>query len=248
VRHANLTAGVWATLKQHWKLRADLTGEAAGRLTEALLRLALVLGHSPAYQEDHAESLAQDWMHVPIPRQKKLIDEVGALGEKVATLLDPDADATRVIRGVIAQEQRALGVQSVRDGDRVAESELLVENSFYGAASGSWSERAPREDEPMRPAWGKTTGDLFINDRIFFGHVPEAVWRFELGGYPVLKKWLGYREAKRRRGNPLTSAEADHFRGMIWRVAALLALQDQLDNAYRRVVEDCFTRSELGIA
>lgn len=77
--------------------------------------------------------------------------------------------------------------------------------------------------------------------------MPEAVWRYELGGYPVLKKWLGYREAKRREGKPLTLAEADHFRGMVHRVAALLAVRDELDRAYESAVADCFTADELGL-
>jgi hypothetical protein len=48
-----------------------------------------------------------------------------------------------------------------------------------------------------------------------------AVWGFELGGYPVLKKWLGYRQESRRGGRPLTLTEARYFRSMIQRLAAL---------------------------
>lgn len=40
-------------------------------------------------------------------------------------------------------------------------------------------------------AWGERTGDLFLNDEVHFAHVPEDVWLYQLGGYPVLKKWLG---------------------------------------------------------
>lgn len=44
------------------------------------------------------------------------------------------------------------------------------------------------------------TGDLYIEESVFFANVPEAVWKYELGGYPVLKKRLGYRQADRRGG------------------------------------------------
>src|SRR3989442_2161279 len=44
---------------------------------------------------------------------------------------------------------------------------------------------------------------------------------FKLGGYPVLKKWLGYRDV-RRRGGPLTLQEAEYFRQMVRRLTAIL--------------------------
>jgi hypothetical protein len=77
--------------------------------------------------------------------------------------------------------------------------------------------------------------------------VPERVWQHELGGYPVLKKWLGYRHADRRRGRPLTPAEARHFRSIIQRLAALLALQPELDGAYEAAAADAFSAEELGL-
>jgi len=59
--------------------------------------------------------------------------------------------------------------------------------------------------------WGERTGDLFINATVYFSNVPEGVMRYELGGYAVLKKWLGYRHRDRRDGKPLTLADAQHF-------------------------------------
>ena len=71
------------------------------------------------------------------------------------------------------------------------------------------------DDAPLEASgegvWGERTGDLYINDDVFFAHVPEAVWTYQLGGYPVLKKWLGYRQADRRDGSPLTDDERKSF-------------------------------------
>jgi hypothetical protein len=103
-------------------------------------------------------------------------------------------------------------------------------------------------EETLHPAWGSETGDLFISPRVFFRNVPERVWRFELGGYPVLKKWLGYREAKRRGGRPLTLAEAQHLRSMIQRIAALLLLHQRLDKAYQRIAADALSTEDLGLS
>ena len=97
------------------------------------------------------------------------------------------------------------------------------------------------------PEWGERTGDLYISDEVYFANVPEAVWRFELGGYPVLKKWLGYRQANRRGGAPISAEERRWFRAMVQRIAALLALGPSLDEFYSEASEDILTAEKLGI-
>jgi hypothetical protein len=78
--------------------------------------------------------------------------------------------------------------------------------SYYGAATGRWCARRALEKEAQHVSWGDQTGDLFLNEEVYFANVPEKVWQFELGGYPVLKKWLGYRDSKRRSNQPLPAA------------------------------------------
>ncbi len=63
--------------------------------------------------------------------------------------------------------------------------------------------------------------------------VPAAVWGYTLGGYPVLKKWLSFREAALL-GRPLHLDEGEEFRNSARRIAALLALSDALDANYRQ--------------
>jgi hypothetical protein len=86
-----------------------------------------------------------------------------------------------------------------------------------------------------------------LNDRVFLRHVPARVWDFELGGYQVVKKWLGYREARRREGRPLSLGEKDDLRSIVQRVAALLTLEEELNAAYQRAAADAFTTEELGL-
>ena len=99
----------------------------------------------------------------------------------------------------------------------------------------------------MFPQWGETSGDLAINDSVFFRHVPEAVWKYELGGYPVIKKWLGCRDRGRRPGVPLSVQEVAHLRSMVQRLAAVLRLQPLLDSLYERLSQGSFTAEELGV-
>jgi hypothetical protein len=61
---------------------------------------------------------------------------------------------------------------------------------------------------------GRLKGSIFeplqdINGQVRFANVPAAVWRFELGGYPTVKKWLGYRQANAARLEQKAAAPKD---------------------------------------
>src|SRR5262249_39500287 len=94
-------------------------------------------------------------------------------------------------------------------------------------------------------AWGASTGDLFINERICLRNVPEAIWKYELGGYPVIKKWLGYRDRPRRGTTPLSIEEINYLREIVHRIAALLVLHARLDELYETASANSFTIDEL---
>jgi hypothetical protein len=61
--------------------------------------------------------------------------------------------------------------------------------------------------------------------------VPEAVWGYTIGGYPVVKKWLSYRE-KPLLGRGLTPDEVRHVTDTCRRLAALIGMQEELDRNY----------------
>lgn len=49
-------------------------------------------------------------------------------------------------------------------------------------------------------------GQLWINDKQYFGNVPESVWEFYIGGYQPAQKWL-----KDRKGRTLSFDEIKHY-------------------------------------
>jgi hypothetical protein len=247
IREANLAPAAWQALKTAWGLKGDLTGKDARRLARALNRLCLVVCHSPLYQSEHKGSLAQDWAHIPVPRSHDLFEESVKAGDSLALLLNPAAAASRALREVLGDSARELAVPCRLGGGNVGENDLTIEMSFFGAAQGGWRPRAAAAGEPMFPQWGETSGDLAINDSVFFRHVPEAVWKYELGGYPVIKKWLGCRDRGRRPGVPLSVQEVAHLRSMVQRLAAVLRLQPLLDSLYERLSQGSFTAEELGV-
>ena len=66
-----------------------------------------------------------------------------------------------------------------------------------------------------------TTFDIHLNRRAQWRNVPADVWRYKLGGYQVLKKWLSYREHDIL-GRPLQPEEVQHFTYTARRIAAIL--------------------------
>lgn len=166
----------------------------------------------------------------------------------VTRLLDANRDANDVIKTVIGQERTAaLGPLRRIDDGHLGPADLKITVSYWGGSRGRWEPRSYTLAEAPLDLWGERTGDLYINDTAFFANVPEAVWTYQLGGYPVLKKWLGYRQADRRDGRALTDDERRFFRQVIQRIAALLALGSNLDPLYQEAAANAFTATELGI-
>ena len=79
--------------------------------------------------------------------------------------------------------------------------------------------------------------DVYINDRVYWANVPLDVWTMTIGGYPVVKKWLSYREF-RVLGRPLRQEEMTYITEVIRRLKALLLLGDALDANYRAAAEN----------
>jgi hypothetical protein len=184
----------------------------------------------------------------PLVTLGRLVDA----GEQAARLLDAERDAREVVEAVLTPERaKLLGQLRRLDGASVAADDLKLTITYWGGGKGKWMARPFLEPELPAPtwdaAWGERTGDLYLNAQAHFAHVPEAIWTYQLGGYPVLKKWLGYRQADRRDGKPLTEDERRWLRQMIQRIAALLALGPTLDALYQEAASASFTAIELGI-
>jgi hypothetical protein len=84
---------------------------------------------------------------------------------------------------------------------------------------------------------GETCFDVFLNDIAYWRCVPANVWRYTIGGYQVIKKWLSYRE-RALLGRDLKPEEARYVTEMVRRIAALVLMQPELDANYERVKAD----------
>ena len=251
-REANVAEPAWRALREHFGMKGDRRDADARAFVGKLFRVAFAVLHAPTYQAEHKSALSSDWAHLPIPKDVGLLAKLVDVGEQVARLLDANRDARDIVNAVLSPERaKQLGRLRRRDGGQLTADDLKLTVTYWGGGKGRWKPR-PFLDEEMpattwESCWGERTGDLFLNDEAHFAHVPEAVWTYQLGGYPVLKKWLGYRQTDRRDGKPLTEAERRWFRQMIQRIAALLALGPTLDALYQEVAAASFTATELDI-
>jgi len=236
----------------------NLTDEAAAYLgdvnagAETLFYHTIATLHAPTYRQENEGALRQDWPRVPLPEDGEVLKHSAQLGREVASLLDVEQEVEGVTAGTIRPELRPLGVPTP-----ASEKERLSRENFgitagwgytahHGAtmpAGGEYEQRSltPEEEtalpEGAAGRFGVTTYDIYLNDSAYWQHVPERVWDYTLGGYPVIKKWLSYRE-KEVLGRRLRLDEVQHVTDMTRCIAALLLLEPRLDDNYESVKAD----------
>ena len=155
-----------------------------------------------------------------------------ARGRELACLLDSDRPVPGVTTGALRPEIAAVAVPATTGGRNMAGDDFALTAGWghYGAGGavmpgqGRIVERAFTAEEravlgDTLPALGETTFDVHLNARALWCNVPAAVWRYKLGGYQVLKKWLSYREHAIL-GRPLHPEEVQHFADTARRIAA----------------------------
>jgi predicted helicase len=70
---------------------------------------------------------------------------------------------------------------------------------------------------------------VWVNKTQSFSPVPEDVWKFHIGGYPVLDKYL-----KSRKGRTLSLDEINHVAAVAGALAFTIGQMEKIDNAYRK--------------
>ena len=228
--------------------RPNISGTAQrylGRLgatVNDLFHHVLAVLHDPAYREANAGALRMGWPRIPLPGwpggetdgAADALARSAARGRELARLLDPDTPVPGVTTGSLRPETAAIAVPATIDGRNMAGDDFALAAGWghYGVGDavmpgqGRIVERAWTPDERAAvgdalPTLGKTTFDVYLNERAFWRNVPAAVWRYKLGGYQILKKWLSYRE-RAILGRPLSPEEVQHFTDTARRIHAIL--------------------------
>ncbi len=204
--------------------------------TAALLWLhALATGFSPAYLAENPDGIRQDWPRIPLPMDRDALLASAALGRQIAALLDIDRPVTGVTVGKIRPELRAVGAMCRVGGGSIdpdaGELAVTAGWGYSGKGGVTMPGKGRVEPHPVSESSAESACDLYLNEVAYWANVPRSVWECAIGGYPVVKKWLSYRE-KAVLGRDLRLEEAVYVTDLIRRLAALVALRPQLDAGY----------------
>ena len=216
--------------------------EGIGAGVEDLFHHVLSVLHDPAYHEANSDALRAEGPRFPLPGwpdgsedgASETLSESAARGREIARLLDSESDVPGVTSGTLRPEIAAIAVPATTDNRNMSGDDFYLDAGWghFGAGQavmpgqGTSTERDYTSDERAALSdavltLGRTTLDIYLNDRAYWKNVPAAVWNYKLGGYQVLKKWLSYRE-RQILGRPLTPEEVQHFTDTARRIAGLI--------------------------
>lgn len=203
-------------------------------VAEVIWLHALAIGYSPAYLTENADGIRQDWPRIPLPAKCEVLLASADLGKRIASLLDADSPVPGLTSGSIEPTYRELGVIQ-----QVGEKQIDPSDGDLELTTG-WGHVG--KAGIVMPGRGRITErgdvlDIWLNERVYWRNVPRPVWEYTIGGYQVIKKWLSYRE-KALLGRALTPEEARYVTEMVRRLAALIAMQTELDANYQQVCAD----------
>ena len=221
---------------------------------EDLFHHVLAVLHDPAYREANADALRMDWPRIPLPGwltpgsagilpasdAAQALAQSAAHGRQLAALLDPETPVPGVTTGTLRPEIAPIAVPATVDGRNMDGEDFTLTAGWghYGAGEavmpgqGRIVEREYTTDEraglgDTRSVLGQTTFDIYLNGNAYWRNVPAAVWRYKLGGYQVLKKWLSYRE-RGVLGRALRSEEVWYFTEVARRIGVIVVVTDTL--------------------
>ena len=125
--------------------------------------------HAPAYREENAGALRQDWPRIPLPKNAKTLRAGAALGRQIAALLDPETPVPGVTDMKVRADLKGLGELTVSNANEgSADTPVRPETKGGEAAKNQKADksvRAPLKRAPLKAAPLKEPADLAINAR-----------------------------------------------------------------------------------
>ena len=211
---------------------------------------ALAIGYSPAYLNDNADGIRENWPRIPLPETREALLASAALGREVAALLDTETSVPGVTSGSIRDELKTIAVVSRVGGGALKPAEFFLTAGWGSGGHGSPTmpgkgKTAPRAagiDEQNADFGSAPTLDVYLNATAYWRNISQPVYDFTIGGYQVIKKWLSYRD-QRVLGRAMTMAEIMEVTAMARRLAALVLMQPRLDKNYHAVAAATWTFS-----
>lgn len=191
-----------------WIAAARSIGAAGDdlELGDIIFYAVVAITHSPAWAATIGPD-TDDYPPVPIPGDLEVLHRAARLGRRVAILSDALSEVEGVTSGRIEPRLRDIGRP-----DSTSPSELTAGTKRHGGRYDSF---------------GRT---IFWNDSAGWRNVPQEVWDYEVGGFQVVPKWLGYRHSKT--GHVLTSREIEYITMLCRRISVLVELEPEADQLF----------------
>ena len=245
LRDDGITQGNGNTHSPNLSIAAQNYLAALGASVDDLFHHVLAVLHDPAYRQANAGALRMGWPRIPLPGWPKGAAEdaanelarSAARGRQLAALLDCEAPVPGVTQAPLRPEMAVIAVPATTHGRNMASEDFAVTAGWghFGKGDAVMPGQGRVVERPLTPEErsamarghdtlalaGQTTLDIYLNDHAFWRNVPLPVWRYKLGGYQVLKKWLSYRE-QGVLGRGLRAEEVLHFAGVARRIGGIL--------------------------
>jgi len=228
-------------------------------IAELIWMHVLATCFSPLYLTQHAHGVRADWPRIPLPASAELLTQSAQLGRQLAALLDAPSDTEAAWQAIRTDSLREIGPLSTLDRTGVnlrvtagwghatptgvMPGQGLIRGRSY-SASELQSMEGLVESTGMTVAeilslLGDRTTDIHVNGTTYWRNIPSNVWRFTVGGYQIIKKWLSYRESALL-ARDMTSQEARYVTQMARRITLVLLLQPSLDASYQQTLASLY--------
>lgn len=218
---------------------------------EAVFLHCIATVHAPAYRVANDGALRSGWPRVPVADDAEVLRASAVLGARLTALLDVEQDVPGVSAGALLPGLAALAVPRGKDFSLAAgwgsvqvnkHGSRIVMPGAGSTTTRAWSdaEREALDALAERHGLGRAALlnlighaaiDVRMNADAKWEGVPSRVWDYTLGGYPVLKKWLSYRE-RAVLGRALSGDEVLHFTRSARRITEILCMGPELDAAH----------------
>lgn len=241
------------------------SGTPSRNAAECIWLHSIAIGYAPLYLSDNREGVRRDWLRIPLPNSKEALAQSADLGREIAALLDTERAGPGITTGTILSELRAIGVISSESGGaldpnkghlaltagwghagkggavmpgkgRIVEREYSLEE-IKAFETGAAQLGIPAGD--VNKLLGPRTNDIYLNQIAYWKNIPTGVWKYTIGGYQVIKKWLSYRE-RDLLGRDMMPEEVEEVSAMARRIAAIILLGSALDANYKSVIASTY--------
>jgi hypothetical protein len=222
--------------------------ENRGLTSDDLFNHIVATLNAPAYEALHMDALRVDWPRIPMPGDDDVFRSSAGLGGRLAALLDAEVEIDGVTRGALLPGLAAIAlpfgsdfeatagwgsIQRKPNGTRLIMpgAGRTIERPWTDqekAALGEIANRHGVDLDVLLGLVGFTAFDVQLNATSGWQAVPAKAWTYTLGGYPVLKKWLSYRETAVL-GRALGGDEVLHFARTARRITEILSMGPALD-------------------